>query len=250
MGLFAAGIVLFLLFVATYSQRRTWVALGSTALSMALIAGVVFLLASPDPGSIRQGIARLAKDLPAGWDRRALDLAGTIEQASASLARARKRVSGREPVRAASTADWPPRAPETAPESEPEPVPAPAPMPGHGSLGAPIRWLLDEPPPAASKTFLLSGINASDQPLEAVRAVLKPDRGGREFVLALAVEGGSGDVIPPGARFRLAAPGLARDEAEQLGGAILSFGYVQAGRRQTAITYLTPPMLAQRAARN
>src|SRR5262245_17901709 len=43
LSLFAAGIVLFVLLIASYSGRGTWVALGPMALSAALLFGGVFL---------------------------------------------------------------------------------------------------------------------------------------------------------------------------------------------------------------
>jgi hypothetical protein len=244
LDLLAAGIVLFLLLLASYSQRRTWFALGSTALSIVLIAGFVFLSTSQEATRLRDGLGRLASTLPAGWDQRALALAGAIEHASTALAEARKRAAGREPIQAASVSQWVGLPPEIEAEAAP-PEAAPA------SPDATIKWFLDELPPAASETLLLSGANVSDQSLEDVEAVLKPDSGAGELALVLDVEGRAGDdgaVIPPGARFSLAAKTLTKDEARQLGGAILSFAYVQAGRRKTSIMYLTPPMLAQAAA--
>jgi hypothetical protein len=84
------------------------------------------------------------------------------------------------------------------------------------------------------------------QPSAAARAVLKPDSGTGKVKLTLDVEGhdaAAGKVVPPGARFSLKAADLTAGEAGQLGGAILSVAYVQAGRRKSAIMYLTPPTL-------
>jgi hypothetical protein len=265
LDLLVAGIVLVLLFVATYSQRRTWVTLGSTALSIVLVAGCVFFSTAQGPSQIHKGLAQLAKKLPPGWDRPALELATALEQASTSLA-SRKDAGPREPkpVLTATAADWfswgawfkaEQATEETAapdPEEEAEPVadhepaldPEAEPVADTGS--APIQWLLDAP--AASDTFMLTGANVSDQPLEDIRAVLKPDAGGGVLPLTLTVAGADSAAVPAGARFGLVAEALTPDEVRQLGGAILSVAYAQGGRRKTSIMYLTPPMLAERVA--
>jgi hypothetical protein len=264
LDLLIAGFVLFLLFVATYSQRRTWVALGSTALTVLLVGGgVVFTTAqvstAQGPSQVHQvhdGLAQLAKSLPAGWDAPALKLTGAIEQASASLARTRTQTPAGEPrpVLTASVSDWfsfgswfkaePETEESAAPDGEPEAKAEPA---ADSGSDAPIKWVLDAPSPAAAdETFAVRGANISDQPLKVVRAVLKPDTGAAKVRLKLKVDGHDGTagaVIPPGARFRLEAAGLTASEAEAFGGAILSFAYVQAGRRKSSIMYLTPETL-------
>jgi hypothetical protein len=265
LDLLVAGIVLVLLFVATYSQRRTWVTLGSTALSMVLVAGCVLFSTAQGPSQIHEGLAQLAKKLPAGWDRPALELATALEQASTSLA-SRKDAGPREPkpVLTATAADWfswgawfkaEQATEETAapnPEEKAEPVavqrsaPEPEVEPVADTGSAPIQWLLDAP--AASDTFMLTGANVSDQPLEDIRAVLKPDAGGGALPLTLTVAGADSAAVPAGARFGLVAEALTPDEVKQLGGAILSVAYAQGGRRKTSIMYLTPPMLAERVA--
>ena len=265
LDLLVAGIVLILLFVATYSQRRTWVTLGSTALTIVLVAGCVFFSTAQGPSQIHKGLAQLAKKLPSGWDRPALELTTALEQASTSLASARKEAAAREPqpVLTASAADWfswgawfkavpaaehtaeqkaEPPAEQTAAPEEPEPEAEPVADTG----SAPIQWLLDAP--TATDTFMLTGANVSDQPLEDIRAVLKPDSGGGALPLTLTVAGEDSAAVPAGARFGLVAETLTPDEARQLGGAILSFAYAQGGRRKTSIMYLTPPMLAERVA--
>jgi hypothetical protein len=253
LDLLLAGIVLSLLFVATYSQRSTWIALGSAALSVALVAGLVFLSTAQDSMPVQDGLARLAKMLPAGWDRRALDAAAALERASTSMASARKRTAGRnlEPMLATSASSlsdwqsWLPAQPDaerkTAPKDEPGPELAAS------SPDAAIKWFLDAPTSSASEVFAVHGANVSDQPLNVVRAVLKPDSGAQKLNLTLNVEGrgGAGDAaVPPGARFSLKAEGLTARKAGQLGGAILSVAYVQAGRRKSAIMYLTQATLA------
>jgi len=132
-----------------------------------------------------------------------------------------------------------PRA-ETAPRAEPVPAAA---------SDAPIKWLLDAPSPSTNNAFAVSGANVSDEPLKVLRAVLKPDSGTGKLALTVEVEGhdgADGAVVPPGARFSLKTDALTASEATQIGGAILSVAYVQAGRRKTSIMYLTPPMLAAR----
>ncbi len=256
MDLLVAGIVFVLLFVATYSQRRTWVTLGSAALSIALVAVCVFFSTAQGSSQVHRGLAQLAKALPAGWDRPALHVTAAIEQASTSLARARKDAAAHEaqPMLTASAADWfswgawfkaDPEAERTAaPDAEPETEAEPG---ADMSAGAPIKWFLEAPSSAANDAFAVSGANVSDQPLKVVRAVLKPDSGARKLKLTLDVEGhddAKGAVVPPGARFRLKAVGLTASEAEELGGAILSVAYELAGRRKTSIMYLTPATLA------
>jgi hypothetical protein len=245
LDLLTIGIVLFALLMASYSDRRAWIAFGSAAISIALIIGCVFLSAGEVPSPVRQGLARLEQELPPGWDQHARDLVAGVERVSTGFANAKKRAAERAPILAASITHWF--------ASEPKADADPAPSPVGVSSNAPIKWFLDEPPPAASETSFLHAANVSDQPLENIRAVLKPDSGADELALTLDVEGRTakdGAVVPPGARFSLAAKTLTKDEVKQLGGATLSFGYLQAGRRKTSIMYLTPPMLGERAARD
>ncbi len=246
MGLLAAGIVLFVLLMASYSERRTWIALGSATISIVLVFVFVFLSTGQVPSPVRQGLTRLAQQLPSGWEWPARDLAATVERLSTAFASAKKRAAQHEPIATASVLDW--FGVSQEPEAEPEQAPASEPAPAEDSSDATITWFLDEPPP--SETFRLSGANVSDQPLETVQAVLKPDSGGGELALVLEVDGADagGAIVPPGARFHLKAETLSNDAAKQLGGAILSFGYSQAGRSKTSIMYLTGPMLAAGAA--
>ena len=253
MDLLVAGIVLSLLFIATYSQRGTWIALGSAALSAALVAGLVFLSTARESTPVQDGLGQLAKMLPAGWDRRALDAAGALKRASTSVASARKRASARnlEPVLATSALSLSDRLSWFAaePEAEQRTVPKDEPRadPTDSGPDATIKWFLDAPPSAANEVFSVRGANMSDQPLKVVRAVLKPDSGAQKLKLTLDVEGHGGaddDAVPPGARFSLIAEGLTAGEAGQLGGAILSVAYIQAGRRKSSITYLTQAALA------
>jgi len=257
LDLLVAGVVFVLLFVATYSQRRTWITLGSAALSIALVAACVFFSTAQGSSQIHNGLTQLAKALPAGWDRPALHVATAIEQAATSLARARKDAAAHEaqPVMTASVADWfswgswfkgEPDAERTAaPDADPE-TEAEAGTDMDAGAGAPIKWFLNAPSSAANDAFAVSGANVSDQPLKVVRAVLKPDSGAGKLKLTLDVEGhdrAQGAVVPPGARFHLKAEELTASQAEELGGAILSVAYELAGRRKTSIMYLTPATL-------
>jgi hypothetical protein len=283
LDLLVASIVLLLLFVATYSQRRTWITLGSTALTIVLVAGGAFFYTAQGPGPLHDGLSQLAKTLPAGWDRPALKLTAAVEQAAASLARARNNAAAHEPqpILTASASEWldwdswsvgpwlskpwplkpwslkpwswgswswdswfgtEPGAALEPEEAEEEPAPATS-----TASGAPIKWFLDAPSPLAGEAFVVSGANASDQPLKVVRAVLKPDSGEGKVKLTVDVEGHDGagsTVVPAGARFHLKAESLTAPEVEELGGAILSVAYEQAGRRKSSIMYLTAPMLA------
>jgi len=254
LDLLITSIVLLVLFFATYSQRRTWITLGSATLSIALVAGFVFFSTAQGSSQTHDGLAQLAKRLPAGWDQPALKLAAAIEQASTSLARTRKEAAAHQPILAASISDWfswgswSKTETKTEPEAEPEAGPEPEPA-SDASADVPIKWLLDEP--ATNETFALSGTNVSDQPLRDVQAVLKPDSGKGELALALDLEGRNGGaVIPPGARFSLAAATLTKADAKELGGAVLSVSYVQDGKRRASIMYLSPPTIAALTANN
>jgi hypothetical protein len=348
LDLLIAGTVLLLLLVATYSQRSTWIMLGSTALTVALVTGFGFLTSADQSNPLSDGVERLAAALPSGWDRWAHDLANAIEQASAASEAARKRAAAHagEPVLAMSmpsASEWfgwtaePPSDAKAEPEpnliAEPaaeteitdeaelvvepevainqpvtvdepetaEPVTAPT-EPESSSVsiasitkwfgwasepaaetaepvaepsepsvetsvsaeeetepeevkakpeiisGPPIQWRLDAP--ADGGAFAVRGANISDQPLNGFEAVLKPDSGAEQMALVLDVDGTGGAIVPPGAQFILKTEGLTASQAEQLGGAILSVAYLQAGRRKSSIMYLTPAMLAARTPSN
>ena len=265
MDLLVAGIVCTLLFVATYSQRRAWIALGSAMLSAALVAGLVFIIpTAKDLTPVRDGLTGLSKALPAGWDRRALNAATALDRASKSVASARREAAEPEPAPILATsvswiADWfswnswffaePETEQSPAPDAEPAVAKYAEPAATPRATDAAIQWLLDAPPPHASDAFTLQGANVSDQPLKVVRAVLKPESGAPTLKLTLYVEGASTDkVVPPRARFSLRAEGLAAAAAAQFGGAILSVAYIQAERRKSSIMYLTQARLVERIA--
>jgi hypothetical protein len=117
-----------------------------------------------------------------------------------------------------------------------------------------VAWHLDAPQaqasPGGAEGLSISGTNVSDQALENVQAVLKPDAGERDLDLVLNVEGGEskdGSLIPPGAKFSLVSDASGEDASLKSGGAILNFRYVLAGQRKTSILPLTPAVLARLA---
>jgi len=251
LSLFAAGVAILALLFASYSRRSTWLALGSTTLSVALI-GCLLLATSRDPSQLRMRFAWIANALPLVLERQNLDdLATAIERASTSsscdagqrpecgtAASAKTPPAGREAMQAASTTSWFGSKPESKATSD-----------------SPVTWRLGDPQVQASSSsggFLIGGTNVSDQALEKVQAVLKPDSSQRELALVLTVEGHNledGAVIPAGARFSLVSESPNADGAKQFGGAILTFRYVQAGQRKTSILYLTPSMVSRFAKR-
>lgn len=250
MSLFAAGIVLFVLLIASYSRRGTWIALGSMALSMAMLFGCLFLVSIHDRSQVRTSLAWVASKLPLVLDRQAAEqLAGSLERFQApSPCGAGQPGCGtapaplpakREPVQAAATT---PGWFDTKPDSK--------------ASQSPVAWSLDDRdvqlPVTSPWGFSIHGTNIADEALEQVQAVLKPDADGREVPLALSVEGdgvGDGSVIPADASFSLFSAAPDDGAAGQVGGAILTFRYVQAGLRKSSILYLTPAMVARFAGR-
>jgi hypothetical protein len=165
------------------------------------------------------------------------DLAASLERAPVAASPASP-ATGRETMQAAATAGWL--------ETKPDPK---------ANSQSPVAWRLEDrdiqPASSSDGVFLISGTNVSDQPLEKVHAVLRPDASQREVELALSVEGRELEdktVIPAEARFSLVAVNPSQDDS-QIGGAILTFRYVQAGQRKTSILYLTPSMVARFANR-
>ena len=250
LSLFAVGVALFALFIASYSRRNTWIALGSMTMSMALLFGCLFLVTVHDRNQLRTRLAWVASELPLVLDRRDVDeLAASLEpiqapsscgagQSGCEPAPAAPPRAEREPVQAAASAGW----------FDPKPH-------RNADAQSPVAWDLDDPdvkPPVTSPWgFSIGGTNVSDAALEQVQAVLKPDSTMREFELAIDVEGNvleDGRVIPAGARFSLVSESPDED-GSKLGGAILSFRYVQTGQRKTSILYLTPQMVARLANR-
>ena len=80
MSLFAAGVVVFVLFVASYSRRGTWLVLCSMSMSMALGFGCLFLSTVHDHSQVRMRFAWAASKLPLMVNRQiADDLAAALE---------------------------------------------------------------------------------------------------------------------------------------------------------------------------
>jgi spore germination cell wall hydrolase CwlJ-like protein len=85
LSLFAAGVVVFVLFVASYSRRSTWLALCSMPMSMAVVFGCLFLSTVHDHSQVRIWFAWAASKLPLVLDRQiADDLAAALEHLATS----------------------------------------------------------------------------------------------------------------------------------------------------------------------
>ena len=249
-----------------------WIALGSATLSMAALIGLLFLAASQDPEQVRTGGAWIANELSLVADQKAVDdLSAAIERLSAALSCSAgqkpgcSKAAGAEPpaaapaMQAAATPSWPepqqdpaPLKQEAARQEGPRPE-AKKQQPGAASQ-SPVTWRLYDSSAevGAPEGFSISGTNNSNQALEQVQAVLKPDSNQRELQLTLEVEGQkveAGSTIPAGMRFSLVSENPSQKAAKPAGGAILSFRYIQAGQRKTSILYLTPAMVARFANR-
>src|SRR6516225_3135480 len=71
--LFAAGVFVFVLFIASYSQRSTWLAICSMSMSMALVLGYLSLSTVHDSSQLRMRFAWAASELPRLVDRQIAD---------------------------------------------------------------------------------------------------------------------------------------------------------------------------------
>jgi hypothetical protein len=285
LSLFAAGVVLFLLLVASYSGRAFWIALGSVALSMVALIGFLFVATLQYPAQVKPRLAWLASKLPLVLDQKTADgIANALAKlpgpppssceagqqaacgAAASAAVAADTANpadtaspagAEDAASAASTTDAePPSAEPGSMQAAATPSwTAPPPPPKQEqklAASGPVVWLLDEQHPQASPggsdSFAINGMNSSEQAMDQVHAILKPDGGHREIDLALNVDGQKTEgVIPAGARFSLAAP--KGEASQQSGGAILTFRYSQGAQQRTAILYLTPAMISRLANR-
>ena len=220
---------------------------------MALLFGCLFLATIHDQSHVRTSLAWVASKLPLVLDRQtAAELEASLERTEApspcgagqpgcgTEMSAAPLLAEREPVQAAATsAGWFDTKPDLKANSQ-----------------SPVAWNFDDRdvqlPVTSPWGFSISGTNASDEAMEQVQAVLKPDSSKRQLEFFLDVEGHNvedGTVIPAGARFSLVSETPNEDGAKQIGGAILSFRYVQAGQRKTSILYLTPSMVARFANR-
>ena len=85
LSLVTAGAVVFVLFVASYSRRSTWLALCSMSVSMAVVFGCLFLSTVHDHNQVRMWLAWTASKLPLVVDRQiADDLTATLEHLATS----------------------------------------------------------------------------------------------------------------------------------------------------------------------
>jgi len=249
LSLFAAGIVLFILLIASYSGRGTWIALGSMAMSMALLFGCLFLATNHDRSRVQASLAWAESKLPLVLDRQ------TAEQLAALI----ERIQAPSPCGDGQPGCGPEAA--AAPRrAEPEPMQAAATAPGwfdakpdpKATPQSPVAWHLDDReaqlPVTSPWGFSISGTNVSDQALEQVQAVLKPDATKFAVPLALSLDGdvaGDGSVIPADTSFSLFSATPDDGALGQSGGAILTFRYVQDGQHKSSIVYLTPAMVAR-----
>ena len=266
--LFAAGVVLSALLVASYSRRGTWVACCSTAMSIAALVGWTFLSTIEDPSQVRAGFIWLAGQLPLVLDQRTLDdLTTAIEQGStSSICGAKERpgcmtATSRTELPIPHDSDVPRSAGWSsdagqAMQAAATPSWLEAKTDSKQASRSPVIWLLDEPSVLVSSGiapgFLISGINVSDKTLRGVRGTLKPDSSQRELELALNVQGNKFEdetVIPAGARFSLGLEVPKNNSPKQFGGAIFAFRYMYAGQQRATILYLTPSMIARFAKR-
>ncbi len=284
MSLFAAGVVLFLLLIASYSGRGFWIALGSIALSMIALIGFLFVATLQYPSQVKPRLAWLASKLALVLDQETADsigkalaklpgpppspceagqqpACGSAANAAVATDTASATDTGGAPdtasaAGAASITDAkPPSAEPGSMQAAATPSWAPPPPPKQeqkATTSGPVVWFLDQQQPQASAggsdAFAIGGMNASDQAMEGIHAILKPDGGQREIELALNVEGRKAEgTIPAGARFSLEAPKEAA--SQQPGGAILTFRYSQGAEQRTSILYLTPAMISRLANR-
>ena len=70
---FVAGAALLALLFASYSQRRTWLALGSTAISMVAFVGCLFVITSHDQNQLRTRLAWLGSKIQPALDQQTVD---------------------------------------------------------------------------------------------------------------------------------------------------------------------------------
>jgi spore germination cell wall hydrolase CwlJ-like protein len=84
LSLFAAGTVVFVLFVASYSQRDSWLALCSVSMSIASVFGCLFLSTIQHHNQVRMRFAWAASKLPLVDRQTADDLAAASEHVATS----------------------------------------------------------------------------------------------------------------------------------------------------------------------
>lgn len=263
--LFATGIALAVLLMASYSRRDQWLAGCSMTLSIAAIAGLLFLSTIED-ARVRTELVRLVSKLSPVLDQRLLDrVTAAIENFPTQTACGEKERTGCVAA-AADPAELPmsngsdvPRSAEPASDARQDMQAASAAgwfetkKDANEAARSPVAWLLDEAgAPVSSGVapgFLITGMNVSDETLTRVHGTLKPDSSQREFELALSVQANDVEgeaAIPAGARFSLGFPDT---NSPKQGGAIFTFKYTYAGQEKATILYLTPSMIARFANR-
>jgi hypothetical protein len=234
--LFAASLTLLALLVASYTKRGTWLACGSTAMSMAVLVGCISFSTIEVPSQVRVGLMRLAGQLSPVLGQRTLDdVTAAIEQFSTyAICDEKERPrcvtsAGRIESPTFDDSDRPRRA-EVA-SAAPQAMQAAsttgwleAKKTSNEAARSPVIWLFDEPATPVSSGIapglLITGINVSDETLMRVHGTLKPDSSQRELELALSQENKlEGEtVIPSGARFSLGTPNT---NSPKQGGAML-----------------------------
>jgi hypothetical protein len=250
MTLLFAGLAIFALLVTSYGQRGAWVAWCSTTLSLAALVGLLLVPTVQDPLKFRAHLTKLVRQLPIEPNQT------TMDALAAAIAPTASCYASDDPGCPGAKAMGSPNIDKVA-------VPRPTSTASSGGDAAseirsetaskdvsasPIIWLLDPPgaaTPSASQ-IVLTGINRSKEPLQQVRATLKPDATKREIALTLNVLGrdlGDEPVIPAGARFTLGLK--VKTPNQQIGGAVFAFRYSYAGKRRNLIWYFTPPILAR-----
>lgn len=263
--LFAASIALLALLVASYTGRSTWLAGGSTSMSMAILVGCIFLSTNETPSQIRVGLTWFVSQLSPVLDQGTVrDVTAAIDQFSNySICDEEEPVGCIPSVGRIESPTSHIHGPRTA-EAGSAPLQAMQAASATGWLEAkknsneaarsPVIWLFNEPGAPVSSGipgFSITGINVSNESLTRVRATLKPDSSIRDLSLVLSLqenklEGES--VIPSGARFRLAFETPNTNSPKQ-GGAIFTLRYTFAGRDRALIMYLTPEMIGRSANR-
>ena len=211
--------------MASYSRRDQWLAGCSMTLSIAAIAGLLFLSTIED-ARVRTELVRLVSKLSPVLDQRLLDrVTAAIEHFPTHTACGEKERTGCVAA-AADPAESPmsngsdvPRSAEPASDARQDMQAASAPgwfetkKDANEAARSPVAWLLDEAgAPVSSGVapgFLITGMNVSDETLTRVHGTLKPDSSQREFELALSVQANDVEgeaAIPAGARFSLGFP--------------------------------------------
>ena len=195
--LLIVGVVILGFRVASYTKRATWLACCSTAISMAVLVGGIFLSTAID-NQIRVRLTWLASQLPPVLGQVVLDdVTATTQQFSADLACEQRKQPDcvGSASRTASAVLYgthgrleitspPPRTMQAAPttgwrEEEKR----------YDAAQFPVIWPFDEPGATNSSGnsagLLITGINVSGEALRSVRGTLKPDPGQDEFGLTL-----------------------------------------------------------------